>query len=159
MIRVILTPAELLVAATVGVARHIQALKERRPDRHGARCDDGWSLHIEGAAGEMAAARAMGRYWDAPVGTYRVGGDIGELQVRTRSDPSYELLIRPNDRDSDVFVLVTGRAPYFTVHGWITGADAKQAQWVKTHGGRPPAYFVPHAALRPLGEAPAGYAG
>lgn len=150
MIRVDLTEAELNMAAGVGVARHMQALRENRPDRYGARRDDGWTIHIEGAAGELAVAKAMGRYWHAPVGTFRRGGDVGPIQVRTRSDPTYQLLIRPGDRDSDVFVLVTGIAPNFTVHGWIRARDAKRPEWLHPHGGRPPAYFVPQDALHPL---------
>lgn len=149
---IVLTPSELQVAASVGVARHVQALREGRPDRHGARADDGWSLHIEGAAGEMAAARAMGRYWDAPVGTFKHGGDVGAIQVRTRSQHLYELIVRRDDRSEDTFVLVTGRAPRYRVHGWITGADAKRPEWLQAHGGRPPAYFVPHNALRSLAD-------
>lgn len=149
-VEVLLSRAELFVAAMVGVSRQIQALRERRPDRHGADHEDGWMLHIEGAAGEMAAARVLDRYWGAPVGTYRTGGDVGDVQVRTRSRHDYELIVRGSDRDEDAFVLVTGRAPRFKVHGWIRGAEAKRPQWERTHGGRAPAFFVPHDALLPL---------
>jgi hypothetical protein len=146
----IINPVELAFAAYVGVSRNIQALRECKGDRLDTDISNAWTLHIEGAAGEMAAAKALGLYWDAPVGTYKHGGDIGALQVRTRSRHSYELIVRDGDRSEDIFVLVTGRAPRFRVHGWIAGGDAKRPEWLREYGGRPAAYFVPHDALQPL---------
>lgn len=152
-VEVQLSAAELFLAACVGVQRHIQALREGRADRHGANADAGWSLHIEGAAGEMAFAKVAGLYWQAPVGTFRRGGDVGDVQVRTRSTHTYELIVRESDRPDDVFVLVTGRSPTFRVHGWIRARDAQRPEWLAGHGGRPPAYFVPQSALVPLNRA------
>ncbi len=149
-----LTPDELELAAMVGVKRHIGALRDRRADQHGATRDNGWTLHIEGAAGEMATARALGRYWGAPIGTYKRGGDVGAVQVRTRCSDDYDLLIRDRDRADDVFVLVTGLAPNFTVRGWIYGHEARRDEWRKEHGGRPAAWFVPQSALHPLRTLP-----
>lgn len=144
---------EVQLAAQVGVQRQLEALRQQRPDRAGFR-GDGWGVHIEGAAGEMAFAKAAGRYWGATVNTFRFGGDVGDIQVRTRSDPGYEMLIRPNDRNDDVFYLVTGRIPEFTVVGWIRGAEAKRPRWLAQHGDRPAAYFVPHDALHSTEQEP-----
>ena len=102
----------------------------------------------------MAAAKALGRYWTMPVNTFKDGGDVGELQIRTRPRHYNELIVRPGDRDTDTFILVTGRSPQFRVHGYITGGQAKRRCWLHDYGGRPPAYFVPQSALRPL-ELPA----
>lgn len=145
-----LTPSELAYAAWVGVSRNVEALRDQRQQTYGSTGDNAWTLHIEGAAGEMAAAKALDLFWNAPIGTYRRGGDIGAVQVRTRSQHSYELIVRPDDRPDDVFVLVTGRAPRYRVPGWITGREAMQPEWLHEHGDRPAAYFVPHAALHPL---------
>jgi hypothetical protein len=49
-------------------------------------------------------------------------------------------------------VLVTGRCPEYRVRGWITGAEAKRAEWLRNYGGRPPAYFVPAEQLRGIEE-------
>jgi hypothetical protein len=144
---VTLTWHELFLATLVGVKRQIEALRKGKTNSHGFDGEEGWTVHIEGAAGEMAAAKAMGMYWSAPVNTFKGGGDVGKLQIRTRSNPNYDLIVREGDRDQDIFVLVTGRAPRFDVIGWIRGGDAKRAEWSKTHGGRPPAYFVPQDAL------------
>jgi hypothetical protein len=85
-------------------------------------------------------------FWDGSVNTFKQA-DVGTWQIRTRSEPHYELIVRPNDSDSDRFVLVLGRAPSYTIYGWIQGIAAKKPAWLKRHGGRPPAYFVPQLAL------------
>lgn len=147
---VTLTPVEVELAAMTGVKRQIEALRAGRPDRYGADAHDGWSLHIEGAAGEAAAAKVLDRYWGATVNTFSSGGDVGLLQVRTRSRHDYELIVRDKDRHEDAFILVTGTVPRFRVHGWINGRDAKREEWKREHGGRPAAFFVPQDKLSPL---------
>lgn len=146
MPEIVLTAAELEVAAHVGVRRQIQAMRESRPDRHGYR-GDGWSNHIEGAAGEMAVAKLLNRYWNGSVGTFKEGGDVGEIQVRTRSRADYQLIVRPDDRDDDWFILVRGTSPTYSVIGYIRGSAAKREEWLHDYGGRPHAYFVPDDAL------------
>jgi hypothetical protein len=143
---VTLTWYEVAIGAYVGIQRQIAALSKRLPDRHGY-IGDGWSEHIEGACGEMAAARAIGQYWTPSVNTFKNGGDVGEIQVRTRSNHEYDLLIRNSDRDDDIFILVTGKVPSFVVRGWLRGSDCKKQEWLKEYGGRPPAWFVPQGSL------------
>lgn len=147
MVEVTLTWFEAARAAEVGVQRQIQALARNLPDAFGYE-GDGWAAHIEGAAGEMALAKAMNWYWGGTVNTFKHGGDVGNVQVRTRTRDHYELIVRDNDRDDDVFYLVTGTVPTFRVVGWILGKDAKRPEFSHMHGGRPAAYFVPHNALR-----------
>ena len=60
---------ELLQAALCGVRRHIEALHKGLPDKHGFD-SDGWGAHIEGAAGEMAAAKSLGLYWNGSINTF-----------------------------------------------------------------------------------------
>lgn len=148
--RVVLTWYELFLASQIGVKRQVEALKRNLPDRHGAKADQGWQVHVEGAAGEMAAAKALGLYWSGSINTFKTGGDIGTLQVRTRSRHDYDLIVRDSDRDDDRFVLVVGCAPVFDVIGWILGRDAKRQEWTRTHGGRSEAYFVPQNQLLPI---------
>jgi hypothetical protein len=144
-----LTSYELALAASVGSRRQVAALKDGRPDRHGFE-GLGWDVHIEGAAGELALAKYMKWYWNGSVDTFREMADVGAVEVRTRSRHTYELLVRPDDSDDVVYVLVTGRAPEYAVRGWMLGRDAKRPEWFLAHGDRPRAYFVPHAALRPM---------
>lgn len=135
-------------ACLVGAKRQIQCLEEGRRDSYGFNGNKGLELHVEGAAGELAVSVALGLPWDESVGTFKSGPDVGEsVQVRTRSRHDYELLVRPDDPEDSIFVLVTGISPELTVRGWMIGKDCKNSKWLETHGGRPPAYFVPTSEL------------
>jgi hypothetical protein len=134
------------MAMNIGSMRHLTALFARREDRHGAVCT--WDLHIEGACGELAAAKGLGVFWDGSINTFK-RPDLPGVQVRTRSRHEYELIVRDDDAPGARFLLVTGQCPRYCVRGWILGADARRDAWRQTHGDREPAYFVPHAALHP----------
>lgn len=137
-------------AANIGAQRHIEALTDGLQDKYAARRKkdaDPWGLHIEGAAGELAFARAVDRYWSGPVGNFK-DADLGtRVQVRTRGHHSHDLIVREADNPAHAYALVTGRAPNFQVHGWIWGRDAKQECWRANHGGHGWAFFVPQQAL------------
>ena len=142
-----LTGYEMFMAAMVGVRRQIEAMQNGLTSNVGFEGAP-WEIHIQGAAGEMAYAKFQDRYWSGSVNTFKQGGDVGDVQIRTRSKSDYDLLIRDGDRDDDYFVLVLGIAPKFEIVGWIRAGDAKQPEYLKEHGGRPAAYFVPQPALR-----------
>lgn len=145
--KVELTSAELMQGALVGVMRHVESLKSRRTPGYGA-SKDLWSLHLEGALGEMAFAKAMSIYWGGTVCSFS-GADLGDnLQVRTRSKHDWDLLVRPQDADDHIYILVTGTAPNYVVRGWIVGSEAKRPHYLQSYGNRPDAYFVPQEDLR-----------
>ncbi len=145
---VTLSASELMCGATVGAMRQIRALKKGLKDQHGHNPGRGWHQHIEGACGEMAAAKVIGRYWAATVGTYRSGGDIGDdIQVRCRSNPEWDLIIRKSDNPDHKFILVTGTAPTFNVIGWIKASDGQRDEFWAKHGNGEAAWFVPQSAL------------
>jgi hypothetical protein len=143
-----LTNQEMMTAALIGIMRQVSSL--RREDGHGFDGEDGWTIHIEGACGEMATAKALGRYFEPTLNTFKAPDLGANIQVRTRSKNHYDLLIRNDDNLDNIFVLVTGRAPLFEVRGYLRGHDAIKDEWVKTYGGRPAAWFVPQAALLPI---------
>ena len=149
-IEVTLTAAEQLMAQTIGLLRQAASVRMGLSNKHGRAGGDEDTDHILGACGEIAAARVLGRYWGGDVNSFK-RADIGRnVQVRTRSRHDWELLVRPDDDSEAIFILVTGAPPRLRVHGWMQGHDAKRADWLRDHGGRPPAFFVPQAALRPL---------
>jgi hypothetical protein len=153
--KVELTTPEFLNAINIGVIRQCSSLKKGLKDSHGAKSDNGWDMHIEGACGEAAVAKALNVFWSGTVDTFKRGGDVGnKIQVRTRSKSYYELIVRKDDRDDDIFVLVTGKAPSFDVVGWISGKDAKKEQWIQTHGNREAAWFVPQKELLDMNSLP-----
>lgn len=143
---------EAAMASEVGRLRQLASVKAGRVDQHGF-IGDGWSEHIEGACGELAVAKALNVYWDGSVDAFK-RDDLPGLQIRTRSQHAWDLIVRPNDADRSAWMLVTGRCPSYVVRGWIYGHEAKRPDWLRTHGGRPPAYFVPSVSLRPIAELP-----
>lgn len=143
---------EVAMGSEIGRLRQVVSIAKGLPDNHGFQgC--GWSVHIEGACAELAVAKALGVYWNGSVNNFG-GPDLfhpikGNIQVRLAGSHG-QLIVRPGDSPSDIWVLVTGKSPNYVVHGWILGKDAKRPEWLKDYGGRPPAYFVPPTALNPI---------
>ncbi len=144
--KIILSIGELHLAAQIGSLRQIESVSKGLKDKHGF-TGSGWDVHIEGAAGEIAAARALGMYWGGTVNTFKSIGDVGKLEIRTASGSNSSLIVREGDSDNAVFVLVTGTSPVYNVAGWMLGKDAKKPEWSRSPNGRPPAYFVPQFSL------------
>ncbi len=145
-----LTWMELYQAAQVGAVRQIEALKLNRPDRYGY-SGDGWSIHITGAAAELAVAKASGRYWHAlATRPSTLPGDVGRMQVRWTSRRDGDLILHPDDGDETPFILVVGAAPTFTLVGWVLGFEGKRSEWWRDPAGGRPAFFVPQAELTPV---------
>lgn len=155
---VMLTWAELTMAAHVGVLRRIKALQKGRKEPYGAVVDT-WGSDIEGAAGELVVARVLDRHWTGAL-DMGAGGDVGPVQVRTRAakagagdawHAAQHLPVHPEDSDDAPFVMVLGRDREYEVVGWIYGRDAKQEQWWRAVApGRTPSYWVPRSALHPV---------
>lgn len=146
-----LTPLELQVGGFVGTARNDGSNGKHRSPLTGQQ--DAQENDIVGACGEMAFAKGIGVYWEPTIHTYRRTPDVCGVEVRTRTKPTYELQIRDTDADDRRFVLVRGKppCPRFEIVGWYLAGEAKQhPEWLKTHGGGAPAYFVPNDQLRPM---------
>lgn len=144
-----LTNEEFAYAAQIGRTRQEEALRKNLPDKYGFDGVSGLAVHVEGSAGELAVAKALNIKWDATVNTFKSIADlVSNIEVRTRSKDYYDLLVRADDKDDSIFVLVIRQNPRkFDVVGWIKAKTAKQEQWIKTYGNRPPAYFVPKTSL------------
>lgn len=150
---IVLDPAEVAMAASIGVHRNSYAIDHKLRQNHGM-TGDGWAEHIEGASGELALAKHLKMYYGGAHLAFK-GPDLGlRYQVRTRSKAWYQLIVRPDDSDNDIFVLVTGKCPIFKIRGWILGKDAKKPEWEQTYGNRPPAFFVPQEFLNPITTLP-----
>jgi hypothetical protein len=153
---VVLRPNEFFYASTIGVMRQIKNLQNNRTDRYGARKEDGWRLHIEGACGECAFAKWMGFFWSGALENLNAP-DVGRYEIRTRSREDYDLIVHPQDSDDARFCLVVGTAPRFRLAGFILGREAKQQKWWSDPAGGRPAFFVPQQALHPVHELQSDY--
>lgn len=145
---------EVLHGALAGITRRCKSIGWASTDYVNGGMEP-WDRDIEAACAEVAVAKALGWYYDYSVGRYcGQGGDVLDLQVRWTKYPDGRLVIRTRDDDNATYVLVTGAAPAFTIVGWITGADAKVAEWLSDPGGRGlECWMVPQSALRPLQQA------
>jgi len=154
--KVTLTWSEVMQAAMVGVMRRVTDLRDKRRGAYNIAEDAPvWDIDIEGACGEMAAAKVLNVFWSGAHGQLRVADVGGRFQVRTRSKLTYELPLHPEDADDAVFVLVLGRAPHYNVKGWMYARDGKLPEyWDDPSGQNRPAFFVPRKLLLPLDEIP-----
>ena len=147
-----LTEVEALMAVAAGGFMRAESAYFKRKPMHGMAPDaDMLAYHILGAAGELAVAKFLGRYWGGDVRNFKKA-DLGQsVQVRTRSKHEYDLIVRHDDNPDDAYVLVTATThTRLRIHGWIYGSEARKDEWLKTYGDRPAAWFVPQSALRPL---------
>jgi hypothetical protein len=138
----------------VAAQRQAEAVRARRPNRHGADSEDGGLIHLLGACGEYAAACVLGVPWKASINTFKEADLLDFIQVRARSEPWHELPVRDDDKPSEAFVLVTldltAHPPLLIAHGYIDGREAKVGAYRGNPGGRGAAYWVPQSRLEPL---------
>lgn len=123
------------------------------PDR-----GDKWDRDIEGAAAEMALAKALGRYYEPTNMTFK-GHDGCGVQVRSTRHPAGHLIIRDNDSPDEDYFLVTGERGDYVVRGWIRGSEAMRSEYRRTPDSlsgiasrSDAAWFVPQSALKSLEE-------
>ena len=156
---VTLTWYEVSVAIHLVGLRHTEALRKCMKDKHGYKGRD-LQDNFYGMLGEIAFAKATGKYFPMSVNTFK-DADIGiNWQVRTvGSNNNRDLIVRPADPSKHKYVLVeiSTKDSYpdkfyvATIHGWIEGTQAKDKQYLSYFGNpdRPPAYRRPKKALRP----------
>ena len=139
---------EVAMAASVAVHRGLEAIANDRQNSHGFK-GNGWTENIEGYCSELVVSKALDVYYSAGHGKGFKGADVANnVQVRWASQDSYRLIVRPADQTNDVYVLVTGIAPEFTIKGFMPGSLAKQDKYLDNPGNdRPDAWWVPQSDL------------
>lgn len=154
--KVTLTPQELNQASFLGLSRQYKAMTSQNRDSVWEKpYHESLSAHVVGAMGEMAVAKWLGIWYSFSEGTYKTDTDLsGDLEVRTRTNTDWSLLVRPQDKDESKFVLVTtSDGNSLILHGWISGAEAKKDEWVRDWGNRGrPVFSVPQEALKEMQE-------
>ncbi|MCW3095802.1 MAG: hypothetical protein JWL77_1420 [Chthonomonadaceae bacterium] len=143
---------ELFQAISVGGRRRVESMRRGGQAAHGYIDDNGWTKDIEAAGAELAFSKATNQYYSGSVNTFKAA-DVGDRwQVRWTPNTDGRLIVRPSADDSDRYVLVTGKAPVYSVIGWITAKAAKRVSWWSAPNNRPGAYFVPQSALHSCQE-------
>lgn len=143
-----LTHAELMVALQVGGMRRLKGIQNgARKNLHAKKSD--WQTDVDGAAAEIAVAKYLGVYWSCHIDTFKAP-DVAGFQVRSTLYRDGHLIVRPNDPDGDIFVLVTGEAPRYCLAGALRGGDAKREEFVYQSEGEADCWRVPQHRLEDL---------
>lgn len=153
-ITVTLTEAEYARAVNEGNARTNNCLTRGYKDKHGAEqlgAARGRDISVLGCLGETAAAKSLGLAW-TPGSFHDLGADgVGDFEIRTTERHSNSLIVRPDDHDERIYILVTTEDPQrrtFTVQGWYPCRGAKlRTEFKRAPNGRPAAWFIPASAL------------
>ena len=140
---------EVLLAANAGIMRRVSALRRGRADLYPDASRPMWDRDINGALAEVAVAKWMGVFWSGTVGRVDLP-DVGNLQVRSKTQDGDRLVVRPDDDDADIFVSVLVQPPQYRLCGWLYGREAKREEWVVSHG----CYFVRDEFLHPMASLP-----
>lgn len=152
--RITLAKHEIRMAVYVGVERALIALFRNSTGFNVAKNPNHtrWAYDIEAAAAEYAAAKGLGLLWDGSYNTFKQA-DIGKkIQVRHTKESGNCLIIRPDDKKDEIFVLVIGSIPNFYIMGGIVGGNAMHEKYLREYNNGPPAYFVPQKDLKPVSE-------
>lgn len=146
---VILSRNELQEAVCIARQRMEGVKNLGLKDKHGAETDRNFDYHLLGAKGEIAFKKFINSNEKISVNTFKKIPDISGFEVRTRSHEDYDLIIRKDDPDDRIYVLVVGEGCRFRIVGWIRGAEKYTFQ-TKTFNRRPKAWFIPQSALHEI---------
>jgi hypothetical protein len=153
--RVKLSWYEAAIGSYVGMLRQLASLKrglQQCAGHEGA----SWNVHLEGASGEMAVAKHLNVYWGGGINTFK-DDDLPGLQIRLRTRHDHDLILRKQDSERAIWVLITGTSPDFWIRGWIYGHEAKKPEWLQKYGkDRSEGYVVRVEYLHPIETLP-GY--
>jgi hypothetical protein len=105
---------------------------------------------VNGALGEIAAAKALNRFWGGLLNVGKAPDLPPDIEVRYNTPArggqriKDHLRVRPNDNPTYRYVCVVGEYPTFYVVGWLYGHEAQQEPYQTRLGlDRPPGFFVP----------------
>lgn len=151
-----LTTAELQAAEAEAHRRqsHNEAKRLKGRNNAPASGQKALQMHRLGCVGELAVAKLLGldRHLFKHETAMRGSTDLpGGIEVKTRSNHRYDLLVQLDDDPNKVFVLATHEGGE-TAHvvGWINGRDAMRKEWIREFVRGRPCYAVPQSALRPI---------
>jgi hypothetical protein len=104
--------------------------------------------YAESLGAEMVVARYFGLDYDINVSNGKRGADVGQgLEVRWTSYVGGNLIVYPNDRDTDIAVLVVGKSPVYHIAGWLPVAFARRKRFKNP---RQDSWWVDQANLNPI---------
>lgn len=104
--------------------------------------------YAESLAAELCVARYFGLDFDIEAEKGKRIADVGKgIEVRWTSYIGGSLIVHPNDRDTDIAVLVVGKSPDYYIAGWIPVSFARRARFKNP---RQDSWWVDQASLNPI---------
>ena len=136
---VTLNPLEREIACLIAVRRREAALARRVTDRQHAE-RSAFFIELQGACGELVVAKWLGVWPETDFGLDHRSYDLKtpnmkwRIDVKTTEHIAGRLIIPVRRRKGgcDIFVLVTGEMPRYTIAGWIWEAtlfERKPVMW------------------------------
>jgi hypothetical protein len=123
-VRVILSDADMQIAAHGGVNRRLLAIKRAdRPNQPGRKYhEQNWfQTDVFGAIGEYAVAKLLGVEWHWEQEAN--GFDVLKYQVRSTENPDSTIKVRTRDNADHNFIFCKVRENRVLIEGWITGRE------------------------------------
>lgn len=149
---VVLDYWEILMGQTVGCHRRMESINRGETNKVQNK-DFGWHTDIESTLAEIAVAKYLNIYWGGHVNSFKAP-DVGPYQVRHTQHKKGRLIIRDNDPPEEIYVLVTGTHPKYTIRGYMRGIDGMKPEYRDNPIKKPnaEAWCVPQSVLRPIEE-------
>ena len=151
-----------LEGAEVALARHLAAhrYKSNRAGKIGdqqvGKQDEAF-IDLNGVGGELAVAKALNVWPDLSISPRKGGADLVSngcrIDVKTTHYPDGKLLAvtSKDPGDVDVFILVTGRIPEYTIVGWCWAHELINPDRIGDLG-HGPTYYLEQSKLRGFGD-------
>ena len=117
----------MMMAANVGVIRHLQFIKRNARPMYGLDVPTDWKLQIEGAMSEYALAKYLNVHWEG-VG-FPDADDVGNEDVRVTPHENGCLILHDRDKDDKKYWLLIGQNGEYEIKGYIFGRDGKQKKY------------------------------
>ena len=152
MIKVSLNYWECFTGGSVALNRKLESrFKNLKNSTFGKHSRDEWKNDIEGALCEMAFCKAFGMYWDGSVNTFKNPDVPGTpIQIRGTEYPNGNLIIRENDPDDDLYILVVGSSPNYKIIGGIYGHQGKVDEFINNPNNQGSCWMIPQTRVFPI---------
>jgi hypothetical protein len=140
---IVISPDEIELAAIHAVTRRVAHHRNGRREMN-VNGITPWDHEIEAACAELAYCKSRGVYW---TGAEQIcGKDGANVEIRWTKHTNGGLIAYAKDPDDHFIVLMDGKAPRFQIVGYLLARDAKQKEFLTTHGY----YLVPRERIHPI---------
>lgn len=139
-----LSPEDLNLAISLGTSREMSSRAMHLKDDSRMTPEMSLKNHILGSIGEFIVAQELGFSKPDSINTFKEPDLPGGIQVRASKSRGDDLILRPADAGSEVYiqVLVDEEKGSGESLGWIYGHEGKKPWFWNAPNGRPGAWFV-----------------